>query len=120
MSDRAAKKPLIRQGWLRVILFGIGFGLISILIAIPAAIAILYAQGKNQDITANLAETLPKLMEGNNLWLVVVLECAVSLISVWIFRAFVDRRSFSSLGLRPEGYFSESVIVFSWDLPSWG
>jgi membrane protease YdiL (CAAX protease family) len=112
MSDKAAKKPLVKQAWLRVVLFGIGFAIITLLIAIPAVIAILYAHSKNQDITANLAEALPKLLAGNFLWLVVLLECVVSLLSVWIFRVFVDRRSFSSLGLRPDGYFSESVIGF--------
>ncbi|HMH23146.1 MAG TPA: CPBP family intramembrane glutamic endopeptidase, partial [Puia sp.] len=112
MSDQAAKKPLVKQAWLRVILFGIGFGLITILIAIPAAIAILYANGKDQDIMQHLTDTLPKLLAGNFLWLVVVLECLVSVISVWVFRVFVDRRSFFSLGLSSEGYSSESAIGF--------
>lgn len=110
MSNPAAKNPIIKQGWLRVLLFGFGFCIIAILIAIPAVLAILYTKGQN--ISTDMAHTLTDLLTGNFLWLAVILECLVSLLSVWIFRVFVDRKSFSSLGLRLTGYQAELATGF--------
>src|SRR5450432_1406371 len=96
MSDRAVKKSLIKQGWLRVLLFGCCFALISLLVAIPAFL--LVAGVKKEDLEADLIHTLASQLSGDYLWLMLILECAISLLTVWIFRVFVDRKSFASLG----------------------
>jgi len=110
MSDQAEKKPRIRQGWLRVILFGICFSVITLLIAIPAILII--AGVKKEDLQAAPIHTLAAQLTGNFLWLMVILECLISLISVWIFRIFVDRKSFASLGWETTGYGAESATGF--------
>src|SRR5437016_6342510 len=107
MSDQAIKKPRIKQGWLRVLLFGIAFCLIAFLIAVPAALIIVGV--KKGDLQANLIQTQETLLTGNFLWLILVLECLISLISVWIFRVFVDRKSFASLGWETTRYGSEAA-----------
>jgi len=110
MSDQAEKKPRIRQGWLRVILFGICFCVITLLIAIPAVLII--AGVKKEDLQAAPIHALAGLLTGNFLWLMLILECLISLISVWIFRVFVDRKSFASLGWETTGYGAESATGF--------
>ena len=40
MPEATAKNPMIRQGWLRVVLFGAFFCVLSLLIAIPAALVL--------------------------------------------------------------------------------
>ncbi len=107
MPDQAAKKPLLKQGWLRVILFIISSTLIAALLCIPVAIIVL-KKGPLTDPT----QTLDQLLTGEWLWLLVSMECIVSLISVWIFRRFVDRQRFASLGLEPAGHGSEAVAGF--------
>lgn len=107
MSDQAIKNPLIKQGWLRVVLFGLAFGIITLLVAIPALLII--AGVKKEDLRADPVHTLTSQLTGDNLWLMVLLECLISLISVWIFRLFVDKKSFSSLGWEITGYGAESA-----------
>ncbi|HEX9513405.1 MAG TPA: CPBP family intramembrane glutamic endopeptidase [Puia sp.] len=107
MSDQAIKNPRIKQGWLRVVLFGVAFVLITLLVAIPAVLIIVGM--KKEDLQADPIHTLASLLTGNNLWLMLLLECLISLISVWIFRIFVDRKSFSSLGWETTGYGTESA-----------
>ena len=113
MSDQAVNTSLVKQGWLRVVLFCIGVTIITALIVVffvlPYA---LNSSWKDMNFPNGIPELLPKLLAGNFLWLVVALEFGVSVLGVVIFRAFVDRRSFSSLGLSPDGFGSESATGF--------
>ena len=107
MSDQVKKNPVFKQGWLRVLLFGCFFFIVSLLLAIPAVLAI--AGTSPQQLKDNLAPTLAGLLTGEYLWLLVVLEFAISLVSVYIFRSFVDRRSFISLGWDLQGFAGEAL-----------
>jgi membrane protease YdiL (CAAX protease family) len=107
MSDQAIKNPRIKQGWLRVVLFGGAFCLITLLIAIPAVLFI--AGVRKEDLQSTPIQTLSGLLTGNYLWLMLVLECVISLITVGIFRVFVDRKSLMSLGWGLDGYWVEAV-----------
>ncbi|MDP4246407.1 MAG: CPBP family intramembrane metalloprotease [Bacteroidota bacterium] len=110
MGDQAAKKPLIAQGWLRVLLFGCCFCVIAILVAVPALL--LIAGIKRDDLAANPVGTLSAMLDGDYLWLMVVLEFVISLLSVWIFRTFIDRKSFGSLGFETRGFRGEAAAGF--------
>ncbi|MHA4810568.1 lysostaphin resistance A-like protein [Flavitalea flava] len=110
MSDQAKKNPRIKQGWLRVLLFGIFFGVLTLLIAIPAVL--ILTDVKKEDLLASPIHTLAAQLTGNYLWLMLVLECIISLISVFVFRVFIDRKSFMSLGLTIKGYETESLTGF--------
>ncbi len=107
MSDQVTKNPVFRQGWLRVLLFGCCFFIITLLLVIPAILTITGTSP--QQLKDNLIPTLSGLLTGNYLWLLVVLECIISLVSVCIFRFFVDRRSFISLGWDLEGFQEEAL-----------
>jgi membrane protease YdiL (CAAX protease family) len=104
MTDQAAKKPLIKQGWLRVILFILCSSVIAAILSIPVGIFVL-----KQGLVLNPFQILSQLLQSQWLWLLVLLECIVSLISVWVFRHFIDRKKFASLGLEPGGHTSESI-----------
>ena len=107
MSVPIIKNPRIKQGWLRVLLFGACFCLITLLIAIPAVL-VLTPVSKN-DLQADPIHTLAGLLTGNYLWLMLVLECIISLITVTLFRVFVDRKSLMSLGLGFDDYWVEAL-----------
>ncbi len=62
-----------------------------------------------QGLTLNPFQTLSQLLQSQWLWLLVLLECIVSLVSVWLFRRWIDRKNFASLGLEPAAHTSESV-----------
>jgi len=110
MTDLTTKNPRIKQGWLRVILFGLGFILVTLLISIPVAIGLFFS---NLDqLRADPTHAIASLLQGSHLWEMVLLEFVVSLITVWLFRTYIDRKSMTSLGLQLSGFAQESVIGF--------
>ena len=110
MTDQTTKNPRIKQGWLRVILFGLSFIVITLLILISALTGLI--AGNADQLKKDPMHFLTGILQGGQLWMMVVLEFVVSLITVWIFRTLIDRRSIASLGLKPDGYGQESVIGF--------
>jgi membrane protease YdiL (CAAX protease family) len=109
MTAQVAKNPRIKQGWLRVLLFGLGFAIVTVLVAIPAVIGLL---GANLgEIRADPQRAIANLMTtSSSLWFMVLLEALVSGITVAIFWWLIDRRPFGDLGLRTAGFWGEAVI----------
>ncbi|HVV02697.1 MAG TPA: CPBP family intramembrane glutamic endopeptidase [Puia sp.] len=110
MTDLTTKNPRIKQGWLRVILFGLGFIIITLLISIPLAIGLFYSN--LDELRADPTHAITSLLQGSHLWEMVLLEFVVSIVTVWIFRKFIDRRDIASLGLQLSGFTQESIIGF--------
>ncbi len=104
MTGQTAKKPMIPQGWLRVILFILFASLLAAILSIPVGIFVL-----KQGLILNPFQTLSQLLQSQWLWLLVLLEFIVSLISVFLFRYFVDRASLASLGLDSSGHGQEAI-----------
>lgn len=96
MPDPTTKTPVVRPAWLRVVLFGCAFCLITLLIAVPAIMA-LTGTGW-QDLLGDPVGSVSKLLTGNYLWLLILLEFVVSLLSVSIFCWLIDRRKWSGPG----------------------
>jgi membrane protease YdiL (CAAX protease family) len=108
MSHQVTKNPLIRQGWLRVLLFLVCFGIVSVLLAVPAVLMLLGTDIRQWK--GNLAGVLQELQSGQYLWLLVLLECVISLVSVAIFRFWIDRRPFADLGWQTKDFGTEALI----------
>lgn len=108
MSDQAIKNPLIREGWLRVLLFGVAFCVVTLFVAIPA---MLFVAGSSFDeLKTALLPTLEGAMTGNYLWLMILVEFGIAVISVGIFRFWIDRRGLKDLGWSLDGFTGEAVI----------
>jgi membrane protease YdiL (CAAX protease family) len=107
MAGQATKNPRIKQGWLRLLLFGICFCVITLLIAIP--VVLMAADIHPEDLERDPIQVLSGLLTGNYLWLMLLLELAISVITVVIFRIFVDRKSLLSLGWDLEGFGAEAL-----------
>ena len=110
MTDQTIKNPVIKQGWLRVILFGLAYLVVTLLILLSVLTGLV--AGNMDQLKSDPMHYLTGLLQGSNLWMMVLLEFIVSLVTVWVFRVFIDRRSLASLGLKPDGYGQESVIGF--------
>jgi uncharacterized protein len=109
MSEEVMKKnPVIRQGWLRVVLFGAAFCLLTLLVAIP--VALLLAGVTADDLKTQPLSSLEGLLTGNYLWLMILLEFFIAVISVGIFRLWIDRKGLKHLGWAPEGFTGEAII----------
>ena len=110
IHDPVEKKPMLEQGWLRVLLFGAFFLLLTLMITIPAVL--LFADMKMDEITADPLHLITNLLNGKYLWLVVSLEWIISMLSVILFRLYVDRQSLVSLGFSLPGYWMEAGAGF--------
>ncbi len=110
LNTPPGKSPLLEEGWLRVLLFGVFFILISVLITVPALI--LMAGMKWEDLAADPLHVITNLLTGNYFWLAVLLEGVISLLSVGLFRVFIDRRSLLSLGLSLPGNINGAAAGF--------
>ena len=84
MDNIAAKGPLIKPGWLRVLLFCAVYLLSALIIAIGAGIGTGWIKK-------------------------VLISLVLSSILVFMFRKFIDRKNFSSLGLTTTGYTSDAL-----------
>jgi uncharacterized protein len=106
MDPIGEKQPIIRKGWLRVLLFCIAYLFTVSLISffIPLMIGWIKKGSIQQGLTINSKE----LMEGQFLGLTLFIVMIISLAAVFVFRKFIDRKSFVSLGFNFTGYFSEA------------
>jgi membrane protease YdiL (CAAX protease family) len=105
MTDTVNKKPLIKQGWLRVLLFFILYFLVNLFIAVPVVLVIAF-------IRPSAGTSLTDLMSGEYLWVTLLVTAIAAFITVFIFRKGVDRKSLASLGFETSGYFAEGASGF--------
>lgn len=104
MSKLVSYKPLIRQGWLRVLLFCIAFGLAAGI----GVFAYFIAQIKGKSEPGGWQS----LMKGGNTIYVTVILSFLSLMIIYIFRRWIDRKTFISLGLDLSGHGREAIAGF--------
>lgn len=96
MNEITARQPLIKQGWLRVLLFCIAYLVLTILMAVPVSALVLLIHKDEIKQGAKIEE----LMNGDYLWISILIALIVSIIVVFIFRKFIDRKNVLSLGFR--------------------
>ena len=95
------QSPLIKSGWLRSLLFFFSFFIIAALFnIISIAIASVFSVYGLEEFLSD-----PELIMRNKIMmLMMVSQLAGVLFTVWIFQKFVNRESFTSIGLRFKGY----------------
>ena len=96
------KSPLIKRGWLRSLLFFFSFFIIVALFnIIGIVIASVFSVYGFEEFLSD-----QELLMGNKMMMMttMVSQLAGALFTVWIFQKFVSRESFTSIGLRFEGY----------------
>ena len=101
MAKSGSFKPLIPQGWLRALLFLIAFGLAM---GISLGVYLIARHKGNPDVSG-----LESLMKGNNLLGTTAIIFTISLLLIFVFRRWIDRKSFVSLGLDINGYAGEAI-----------
>lgn len=109
MDNSTGKKPLLKIGWLRVLLFLVFYFFVLLLIAVP--VVLLRTDIKASDLQANIAQSFSGTGSGS-IWLMVTIEFLSSVVSVFLFRKFVDRKSFASLGFSTKGHWHEMIAGF--------
>ena len=101
MDKSGSFKALIPQGWLRALLFLVAFGLTT---GICLGAYLIALQKGRPDIAG-----VENLMKGNNLLVTTAIIFTLSLLLIFVFRRWIDRKSFVSLGLDLNGYGGEAI-----------
>ena len=110
MDNSGEKKPLMAQGWMRVLLFIVAIIIVSLLLAVPAIL--LFTSVKPDDIQTDFLHSITSLASKDTLWIVALIEFVSSVVCVFMFRKFLDRKSFASLGLGQSGQFNNMLAGF--------
>lgn len=92
--------PLVKQAWLRVLLFLVAY--ITFLVFSSAIVAVIIVLANE---TTN--EYLPDVS------IYILLNFIAGFFIVWIFRRFIDRKSFKNLGWQWKGFTKERSIGFT-------
>lgn len=90
--------PSIKQGWLRVILFLIGYLLLTLFAATLVGL-----------LVANYLSKPTALMQ---FAISILVSFLAGILAVWLFRKTIDRQSFKSLGLQWKGWGKEGISGF--------
>ena len=104
------KNPLIRQAWLRVLLFLVFF--LLVIIAASALVGVLIVLMQKQSDHNPGPVSLDQMLSGNYLWLTSLISLVASLLAVFFFRKFVDRKNLFSLGFEWKGYERDAGAGF--------
>lgn len=110
MNLTETSKPLIKQGWLRVILFFVVYFFALIALAVPTGM--LLAWIKKSGIAQGEEIKIGELLSGEYLWLISLTSLFATLLVVFIFRRLVDRKSMVSLGLRFRNHLYDAAAGF--------
>src|SRR5450432_2924425 len=101
MAKSRSFQPLIPQGWLRALLFFIAFGLAS-----GIGISIYFITSHKTNLNGY---GLQNLMNGGNLLPVIGILFILSLLVTYVFRRWIDQKTFISLGLDFSGHGREAI-----------
>jgi membrane protease YdiL (CAAX protease family) len=103
-------RPLIKQPWIRVILFVVALIALMILMSLVSGY-LLAALNVNSPGAGGPGER-SQAQEGRTMLVNILLAVAASLITVAFFRKVADRQSIHSLGLQWEGYQAHAATGF--------
>jgi len=98
--------PRIKYGWLRAVLFFISF---FIFIAVFDLIGIAIVSSISEYSFEEYISDTDLLMENKMMLLMMVCQLLGTLFTVWLFQKFVNRESFTSIGLEFSGYKDDFV-----------
>jgi len=101
MIHSKSVKPAVRAGWLRVLLY-----IPSMIIVILTGLSV-FVLAVHKDHLA-----FPDLLEwfnGNKIWLFTIFLFTSSLLVTYVFRRWIDRKSFISLGFSIRGHFGDAI-----------
>jgi membrane protease YdiL (CAAX protease family) len=110
MTNSAEKKPLIRQGWLRALLFIACYFFISLLVFVPVVLWVTPTSG--EDLQNDILGSLSNLATGDYFWLVALMEGISSVACAYLLTRWVDRKSFASLGFLISRPWNDMLALF--------
>jgi len=110
LANENPKQPAIKKGWLRAIIGAIVITICSGLGAVP-----LFISGAITPAMAEMsASDLFNAIGVNMMFVFMLLQFAGALFAIFIFRRFVDKKSFKSLGFELTNYKTDLLKGLAW------
>jgi len=110
LANENPKQPAIKKGWLRAIIGAIVITICSGLGAVP-----LFISGAITPAMAEMsASDLFNAIGVNMMFIFMLLQFAGALFAIFIFRRFVDKKSFKSLGFELTNYKTDLLKGLAW------
>lgn len=109
-----ANKPLIKYGWLRALLFLVAA---FIVLAIGSSLGILFVATISDLNMDELVQDVSRIVKDLGVFYYMIPEVLVllgTLFIAWVFRKFIDKKSFLSLGFEIKKYTKDFLIGFGW------
>ncbi|MCK4956162.1 MAG: hypothetical protein KAS49_00910, partial [Candidatus Cloacimonetes bacterium] len=105
-SEMVEISPLIKRGWLRTLLFVIAFAIISgIFVGIGGVIIGFMATSADINISMEILSDPAAIIENLGIFPLIIMNLvsiAGLMLTVWLFRKYVDKKSVISLGFSPK------------------
>jgi uncharacterized protein len=101
MNLSVSSTPLLKAGWLRVLLYILALVIVAVTVLVSFILGLHRA---NQDLNG-----IRELLTGNNAAAIALIFFILTLLITFIFRQWVDRKSFISLGLGIDGHIREAI-----------
>ena len=97
-------KPLIKQGWLRAIIFMVTY-IVTLTIVGFIAFGIWAIFQEKGMASHDKFQTAA----GTNLWFTVIINMVSAILSVFFSRKYIDKQSFMSLGFKWDGFKNHAL-----------
>jgi len=109
-KNEISRKPAIKYAWLRVLLFLIGAGIATAIIQAIGIVILIVVETdfKIDDFKSFISDT----ENFNYILLFKFLGLLTGLLMVWIFRKYIDRQSFRSLGFSVKKKVKDMIAGF--------
>ena len=102
MNSTVSPTPLFKAGWLRALLYTLALIILS---GLTLASFILGLHSGTPDISG-----LTELLKGAQAAIITLIFFLLSLLITYVFRRWVDRKSFISVGLEIPGHFRDGIM----------
>lgn len=101
MNKSRPSEPLIKAGWFRTLIFIFSFIILAVVAVISFFSKLVFSNTKGIGLS--------DILKGNNLLVLTMILFVLAIVLTFVFRRWVDRKSFISLGLNFEGQGKEAT-----------
>jgi membrane protease YdiL (CAAX protease family) len=107
MTPPKEKRPRIKEGWLRALLFCVSLLLTIFLISLPADQVMNWLHG--HQALSRIPVSSTALDQSGSLWFTILAGLVCSLLLVFLFCRWIDCRKWIDLGLNSDGHLADGI-----------
>lgn len=114
MSVQDQPQPAIKWGWLRAMILLIVWFIVYAVMSSAAALLVLVVSGQDPAaLISDAANLIENLGVGSTIFISLI-GFGGTMLCVWIFRRYIDRRSLISLGFKIRNYGNDLLAGMGW------